>query len=199
MPACAEGIGLQSVFHWDGIASAPIDEAVGSDRIDSMCFVTIAPLPSRVTSLPRSRALCRISPFSTRSWSARTARQRQDAAIDDVLPMDACNALCGQNFSIQKFRGAGAAARAIPGRGPAMTVCPVARRAAQGRSRQAGRTEHSHPPHASGSATNLTASRDFTRISTVCLPALRNSARSLRMSAGVETSLPATSRIRSPI
>ena len=116
MPACAEGIGLQSVFHWDGIASAPIDEAAGSDRIDSLCFVTIAPLPSRVTSFPRSIALCRISPFSTRSSSARTARQRQDAAIDDVLPVDARQAFCGQDSRSKIFGGQ----LRLPARSPAV-------------------------------------------------------------------------------
>ena len=54
-------------------------------------------------------------------------------------------------------------------------------------------------PWLSGSATNLVASADFTRISTVCLPSLRSSLSVLRTSTGLETALPLTSRIMSPV
>src|SRR5215211_7582351 len=55
---------------------------------------------------------------------------------------------------------------------------------------------HARP---SGSATNFVASPDFTRISTVRLPPERASLSAVRTSAGLETALPATSRITSPV
>jgi hypothetical protein len=50
-----------------------------------------------------------------------------------------------------------------------------------------------------GSATNLVPLPDFTRISTVCLPASCRSARSFVTPDGLETTLPATSRMTSPL
>jgi hypothetical protein len=50
-------------------------------------------------------------------------------------------------------------------------------------------------PEPKGSATNLVALPDFTRISPVCLPALVRSAISLLTSDGLDTVLPPTSRI----
>jgi hypothetical protein len=72
---------------------------------------------------------------------------------------------------------------------------------AGGVTRWAGERSPCAPCYAfsSGSATNLVTFPDFTRISTVRLPALVRSAISLLTSDGLETVLPATSRMTSPI
>src|SRR5262249_2926165 len=52
---------------------------------------------------------------------------------------------------------------------------------------------------AMGTATNFVASPDFTRINTMRLALPRASAKALRTSVGVETVLPPTSRMMSPV
>src|SRR5690242_10783867 len=83
--------------------------------------------------------------------------------------------------------------RAGRARGPPRWVRPAG--GGDGCQRYAPKLIHALP---TGRATNFVLSPDFTRTSTVCLPAERASAITCRTSAGVETDLPATSRIMSP-
>ena len=62
-----------------------------------------------------------------------------------------------------------------------------------------GVSPNSYQPFPSGKATKRVLSPFFTRIRTLRLPSVRAVETTSRMSAGVETDLPATSRITSPV